>query len=85
MSGPGETPRRGGAGSRVGSVEVTRLDDGSVALRDLKTQGAPPVVFNQQEWADFVRSVKGNQFDFGPGPGQRPAPVDVESTVRIKV
>jgi hypothetical protein len=65
---------------------VTRLDDGSVALRDLKTQGAPPVVFNGQEWADFVRGVKSNHFDFGPGPGAGPqAGLGTESTVRLKL
>lgn len=87
MAGPGDTPRRGGAGTRVGSVEVTRLDDGSVALRDLKNQAAPGVVFGAHEWADFVRGIKSNQLDFGPaaGPAPRPAGVDVESTVRLKM
>jgi hypothetical protein len=88
MSGPGETPRRGGVPSRFGSVEVTRIDDGSVALRDLKNQAAPAVVFNAQEWADFVRGVKANQFGPAQGPGQGPGGrpgLDVESTVRLKV
>jgi hypothetical protein len=73
---------------------VTRLDDGSVALRDLKNQAAPGVVFNAQEWADFVRGIKANQIGGAPaagpggpgGPGGGPRPgLDIESTVRLQV
>ena len=80
----------GGNRSTIGSVEVTRLDDGSVALRDLTNRTGPGVVFSGQEWAEFLRGVRSNRFDFGPGPGAGPNPgprpgVDVESTVRLKV
>ena len=85
MAGPGGNPNRGGPGNRVGSVEVTRLDDGSVAVRDTKTHGAPPVVFSPQEWADFARGVRSNQFDGAPAGRPAPAGLDAETTIRFKV
>jgi hypothetical protein len=44
-------------------VEVARLSDGGVALRDSKNTGLPAHVFDRQEWAAFITGVKNGEFD----------------------
>lgn len=51
--------------SNKSCVEVGRMPDGSVAVRDTKDRGRPPHVYTSQEWADFVAGVKAGEFDLG--------------------
>lgn len=44
-------------------VEVGRLTDGSVAVRDTKDRGQGALVFSADEWAAFVAGAKAGQFD----------------------
>lgn len=49
--------------SQVGCVEVGRLPNGRVAVRDGKYCDGEPLVFTAQEWAAFVAGVKRGEFD----------------------
>jgi hypothetical protein len=44
-------------------VEVGRLPNGRVAVRDGKGSGGEPLVFTAQEWSAFVAGVKRGEFD----------------------
>lgn len=45
-------------------VEVSRLPDGRIAVRDTKDDGAGPVlIFTQAEWDAFMAGAKEGQFD----------------------
>jgi hypothetical protein len=45
-------------------VEVARLPDGNVAIRDSKNRAAAEVlIFSAREWASFVCAVKSKEFD----------------------
>lgn len=45
-------------------VEVGRLPDGAVAVRDAKDpERATALEFTQEEWAAFVAGVKNGEFD----------------------
>jgi hypothetical protein len=47
-----------------GCVEVARLPDGRVAVRDGKDGAKPAHIFSAGEWRDFVAGVKSGEFDF---------------------
>ena len=44
-------------------VEVARLPNGNVALRDGKEQDGPVLVFTPIEWAAFTAGVRDGEFD----------------------
>lgn len=46
-----------------GCVEVGRLPNGRVALRDGKEPERAPLIFTAQEWAAFVAGVRQGEFD----------------------
>ncbi|MPZ64624.1 MAG: DUF397 domain-containing protein [Pseudonocardiaceae bacterium] len=46
-------------------VEVAPLPGGGASVRDTKGPGRAPLVFDADEWADFVAGVKIGEFDFG--------------------
>jgi hypothetical protein len=47
-----------------GCVEVARLPDGRVAVRDSKDKARPAHIYSIVEWQDFVAGVKSGEFDF---------------------
>lgn len=47
-----------------GCVEVGRLPDGGVAVRDSKDRGRPALVFTAGEWTAFVAGVQNGEFNF---------------------
>ncbi len=51
--------------SKGGCVEVAPLPDGGAAVRDTKDPGRAPLVFDADEWDDFLAGVKIGEFDFG--------------------
>jgi Domain of unknown function (DUF397) len=46
-----------------GCVEVRRLPDGHIALRDSKDVGIPPHRFTPTEWLAFLAGVRAGEFD----------------------
>jgi hypothetical protein len=46
-----------------GCVEVAPLPDGGAVVRDTKDRTVG-LMFDGQEWADFVSGVKNGEFDF---------------------
>jgi hypothetical protein len=46
-------------------VEVAILDS-RIAVRDSKDKNGPMLVFNDSEWADFLRGACNGEFDFVP-------------------
>jgi Domain of unknown function (DUF397) len=54
---------RSRACSSDGCVEVARLDDGSIAVRDSKDLRKAAHVFDREEWSAFVAGVKNGEFD----------------------
>ncbi|GIH90906.1 DUF397 domain-containing protein [Planobispora siamensis] len=44
-------------------VEVARLSDGKVGVRDSKNQQGPVLIFTPGEWDAFVGGVKDGEFD----------------------
>lgn len=55
------TSTRCGSG---GCVEVAPLPDGGAVVRDTKDRTRAPLMFDGQEWADFISGVKSGEFDF---------------------
>ena len=47
-----------------GCVEVAPLPDGGAVVRDTKDSTREVLMFDGQEWADFVAGVKDGEFDF---------------------
>lgn len=47
-----------------GCVEVARLADGGIAVRDGKDRSGPTLVYSAAEWRAFVKGVKNGEFDF---------------------
>lgn len=45
-------------------MEVAPLCNGYVVVRSTKDPDREPLVFDKQEWADFVAGVKNGDFDF---------------------
>jgi hypothetical protein len=54
---------RSRACSSDGCVEVARLADGSVAIRDSKNVRKAAHVFDREEWSAFITGVKSGEFD----------------------
>jgi Domain of unknown function (DUF397) len=55
---------RGGAGNEGGNhVEISRLGDGGMAVRDAKDPDGPILFFTPAEWDAFVGGVKDGEFD----------------------
>ena len=54
---------RSRACSSDGCVEVARLADGRVAIRDSKDVRKAAHVFDREEWSAFVTGVKNGEFD----------------------
>jgi hypothetical protein len=50
--------------SSGGCVEVAPLPDGGAIVRDTKDRTREPLMFDKQEWADFISGVKNGEFDF---------------------
>jgi hypothetical protein len=48
-----------------GCVEVARLPDGRIAVRDSKDSAKPAHIYSVGEWRDFIMGVKSGEFDFG--------------------
>jgi hypothetical protein len=46
-----------------GCVEVRRLPDGRIALRDTKDRRLPPHHFTPTEWDAFLAGVRAGEFD----------------------
>jgi hypothetical protein len=46
-----------------GCVEVSRLPDGGIALRDSKDPELPPHHFTPAEWTAFLAGVRAGEFD----------------------
>jgi hypothetical protein len=47
-------------------VEIARLQDGRVAVRDTKDAAAgPALIFTQPEWDAFLAGAKNGEFDAG--------------------
>jgi hypothetical protein len=46
-----------------GCVEVRRLPDGRIALRDSKDVLLPPHHFTEVEWTAFLAGVRAGEFD----------------------
>jgi hypothetical protein len=44
-------------------VEVRRLPDGRIALRDSKDRTLPPHHFTPAEWTAFLAGVRAGEFD----------------------
>ncbi|WP_157556404.1 DUF397 domain-containing protein [Herbidospora yilanensis] len=44
-------------------VEVARLDEQHVGVRDSKNESGPALIFTPQEWRAFVGGVKNGEFD----------------------
>jgi hypothetical protein len=55
--------RRSSYCSSGGCVEVGRLADGGVAVRDAKNPEQPALLFTGQEWSVFVAGVRAGEFD----------------------
>lgn len=46
-----------------GCVEVGRLADGHVAVRDTKDRSQPALIFTPVEWSAFIAGVRAGEFD----------------------
>ncbi len=46
-------------------VEVCRMPDGRVAVRDSKNRDGPLLTFTSAQWARFVAGIKSEEFDAG--------------------
>lgn len=46
-----------------GCVQVAKLADGQVAVRDTKNESQSPLVFTADEWSAFVAGVRAGEFD----------------------
>ena len=47
----------------AGCVEVRRLDDGSIGVRDSKDTSKPPHIFTVSEWQAFRLGMLAGEFD----------------------
>ena len=55
--------RKSSYSSQTGCVEVRRLPDGRIALRDSKDISLPPHHFTPIEWDAFLAGVRNGEFD----------------------
>lgn len=76
---PDEWTRSSFCNGASSCVEVRRLSDGRVVVRDGKDPDGPVLVLSAAEWAAFVAGVKDGEFDVsalprpgGDGPGRPP-------------
>jgi hypothetical protein len=47
-------------------VEIARLGNDKIGMRDTKDHGAGPVLsFSENEWNAFIAGAKAGEFDFG--------------------
>jgi hypothetical protein len=60
-----EDYRKSTFSSASGCVEVRRLPDGRIALRDTKDRRLPPHHFTPAEWNAFLAGVRAGEFDLG--------------------
>jgi hypothetical protein len=62
---PGVTWRKSRRSGPQGGncVEVARLPDGQVAVRNSRHPAGPALVFTAAEWAAFVGGARGGDFD----------------------
>jgi Domain of unknown function (DUF397) len=44
-------------------IEVARLEDGKIGVRDSKASGSPVLRFTIAEWGAFINGVKHGEFD----------------------
>ena len=51
------------ASSAAGCVEIARLPEGGVGLRDSKDRGKTPHYFNRHEWEFFLIGARNGEFD----------------------
>ena len=51
-----------------GCVEVGRLADGGIAVRDTKDPKLPALIFTDGEWAEFLAGARAGEFDSLPPP-----------------
>jgi hypothetical protein len=49
-----------------GCVEVCRLTNGNISLRDSKNPAKPAHQFNPTEWRAFLAGVRNAEFDLEP-------------------
>jgi hypothetical protein len=50
-------------GSESGCVEVARINETTVAVRDSKLPGGSPfLMFDRQTWATFIGAVKADEY-----------------------
>lgn len=49
--------------SMGGCVEVGKLPNGNVAVRDTKDRSQPALIFTAAEWLDFLAGAKAGEFD----------------------
>lgn len=50
--------------SQLSCVEVAKLPDGRIAVRDSKDPSGRALVFMPAEWAEFIAAAKSDEFDF---------------------
>jgi hypothetical protein len=65
---PGLTWRKSGRSGPQGGncVEVARLPDGQVAVRNSRHRSGPALVFTSAEWTAFVGGARDGDFDEEP-------------------
>jgi hypothetical protein len=65
---PGVTWRKSGRSGPQGGncVEVARLPDGRVAVRDSRHPSGPALVFTSAKWTAFVGGATDGDFDEAP-------------------
>jgi hypothetical protein len=52
------------SGNNGACVEVARLGDGTIGVRDTKAQGQGPILtFTRAEWDAFISGAKDGEFD----------------------
>lgn len=60
---PGDGWRRSSLCANGGCVEVKRLPDGGVAIRDSKDERSPVLEFDEEEWRAFLGGIRLGEFD----------------------
>ena len=45
-------------------VEIARLPNGTVLMRDSKNPERPPIVLSREEWSSWVDDIKNDRYDF---------------------
>ncbi len=51
------------SGTQAQCVEVARLDDGTIGIRDSKDPGGPTLRIGTAEWLAFLEGVARREFD----------------------